>query len=141
MRKLLILGMVLFAGQLAADETHGWAVVYEQKVVNPTVETLMICTDNRPDCNTVYMNQETTRWFPTKELALDFLNGFTFMGSPVSKTYLNSGETVPPNPMDKANVIGLYRCERVTLSLNQTGTHKATVKHEVTEDVPTMEWQ
>lgn len=144
MRQLFVLLLVMFVGQVAADETHGWAVVYLNTEVNPYMSYAMVCTDFNPNCNTVYQDVERTIWFPTRALAFDFINGFYVqgpLGGPLAKFYANSNEPVLPKPMDDKKIVGVYRCERIVLNLKKIGTHHEQVSEVRDKEVDTMQWQ
>lgn len=140
----LIVGLGLTVAASATEDSRGWAVIYKQTEVNPNMVTAVYCADHRPDCNTVYMDVETTKWFPTREDALDFINGFYveagLASGPLSKTDL-SGNPVAPKPMAADRIIGIYKCERIPIRLHRVGSHKVTVQEprEVERDI--QEWR
>ena len=140
---LALFVLIISSACLTADETHGWAVVYKVKEVDPTMSYLMICGPDNPGCNTVYRDVEKTRWFATREQVFDLLNGFwdEWSGAPIEKTYINSKDPVPPRPMAAERIIGIFECKRIPIHLQKIGTHKVTVEEpkEIEQDL--REWQ
>lgn len=138
---LLVLAL---AATGTATETHGWAVVYLTKQVDPTRSYVMICGPTNPDCNTVYKDVETTKWFATRDDAVDFINGFWVeagvASGPLAKHDL-TGNPVNPRPMDKERIVGIYECRQLNLTLHQVGTHRESVTESHEKEVPTMEWR
>jgi hypothetical protein len=142
-RWLCAVMLSLLGGSLVADESHGWAVVYLRQEVDPTRSYLMYCPD-RPECNTVYQNVEMTKWFSTRDAALDFVNGYWVdagpSSGPLSKTDF-SGNSVPPTPMIKDRIIGIFECKRLSISLHKVGKHRESVQETVEKEVDTLEWR
>lgn len=136
--KKLLLGL-MFVGQLMADETHGWALVYTQKVVDPTRSYAMYCPQD-PGCNTVYRDKEVTEWYPTRELAVKRMNGVFTRDS--ETVWINgTGGSFAPWVIKPEDFVGLFRAERSEIKQKQTGMHKESVTRQDEVDVPTMEWQ
>ena|SRR6266850_5021897 len=139
---VLFVALSLFAAEKTADESHGWAVVYRETVVDPTRSYAMYCPTN-PECNTVYKDVEKTVWFHTRDEAFGFLNGYydAWLGMAVERVYLNSNEPVPPRPMKEDRIVGIFECKRLAIHLAKIGTHKISVQEPKEVDADIQEWK
>lgn len=84
-----------------------------------------------------------TEWYPTKQMALDRVNGkFTVFGS---SNYVINGsngtEEVVEWIIPSNKLIGIFKAERLDLEQVKVGTHQVPVQKTDYVEMPTMEWR
>lgn len=158
MRKLLWLAVFFVCAWPAkTDDGYGWAVVYKGQQCRKTPYTGVMSLQNyvptitsqsssqgwgtfaATPCSYGTEEATITEWFPTKDLALQRVNGKFFVDN--GTAFSCAGGISCWDPLDAGTLIGIFKTERLELKQVQVSTHQVPVQRTDYVDVPTMEWR
>lgn len=125
-----------------SDEHQKYLLIYSINVVPPGQSYAVLCSDNRPDCGTVYHPEERHQWFESVKDALEEMNKITDPPEFSITSGTTSGFIFTTERYSKpTSIIGLYEVHQLPATLEKVGTKHHQVQKYVDEEVPQLEWR